>query len=559
MKSNSISFVLTTFLLGSFLLGCGGSDEASEPVVEEDTTIAGCLTSEDCEDDLVCDPYLNEGSGECVFCIAGESVCEGSGLKTCLPDGTAFGEVTECETDDPCMVTEGCVDGACDPPEPKDCGDEDPCTHDYCQPYSGECLNPPNAEPGCCEGNQECDDGLECTEDVCDALNGVCSNLGGPCTEQLGQWGSKGSEDGALKFPSGVAVLNSGEVVVSDQGNNRLSVFSRVGEFSRHLDAELPDVPLSNPSGLTVFSDGKLAVADTGNDRVVLYGEDGSFSMILDGDGALDGPTDVAIASHEGEPEGSLWIVNNAADNVVQLSLGNKVVRKVGDTGDSDGKFRRAFSVETDSQGRIMVTDKELNRIQLIDPVSEEALAIFGSTGAADGQFNQIGGIAKNWTGDLFVADPDNQRIQKLSQCTPVCDEGVECGTNRCGGKCAGCLGAATCVDGVCTAEFPGEADCEPSGAPGCDGCGCEACVCEQDDFCCATAWDEICVDMCTQACGAACPDPNAESDLQPAINFSGAVAGPFIAPLQVYVDRENVLWVVDSVAAKITSFQLSP
>ena len=129
------------------------------------------------------------------------------------------------------------------------------------------------------------------------------SNQGGPCTSQLDQWGVKGAEDGELKFPSGVAVLNSGEVVVSDQGNNRLSIFSREGVFSRHLDAELPDTPLSNPSGLTVFSDGRLAVADTGNDRVVIYGEDGSFSSILEGDEALDGPTDLAIASHADDEE----------------------------------------------------------------------------------------------------------------------------------------------------------------------------------------------------------------------------------------------------------------
>ena len=243
----------------------------------------------------------------------------------------------------------------------------------------------------------------------------------------------------------------------------------------------------------------------------------------------------------------------------MQLSLENQVIRKVGDTGDSPGKFRRAFSVETDGQGRIMVTDKELNRIQLIDPVSEDALTIYGSTGTAEGEFNQIGGIAKNWVGDLFVADPDNQRIQKLSQCSPICDEEWSAERIDVVGPAKAVLERHTCVEGVCTSEFPGEADCSPSNSPGCEGCGCETCVCDQDEFCCAMAWDDVCVNICAESCGAACPDPNAESQLEPTINFSAVLEGPFIAPLQLYVDRENVLWVVDSVAAKITSFQLSP
>jgi hypothetical protein len=60
---------------------------------------------------------------------------------------------------------------------PLDCDDGDPCTVDYCDPVSGECVH----------AELLCDDGNPCTADFCDA-NGVCQHVpilcddGDPCT-----------------------------------------------------------------------------------------------------------------------------------------------------------------------------------------------------------------------------------------------------------------------------------------------------------------------------------------------------------------------------------------
>ena len=189
----------------------------------------------------------------------------------------------------------------------------------------------------------------------------------------------------------------------------------------------------------------------------------------------------------------------------------------------------------------------------------EDPIAIVGETGSATGQFEQIGGVVTNWKGQLFVADPDNKRLQSFFVCTPVCEEGLECGSNGCGGLCAACLGEATCEDNVCVGEFPGGKGCEAAADPGCETCECEDCVCGEDDYCCTTAWDEICVGMCAVNCGAACPDPTFEPQLDVTLVFSGEVSGAFILPLELFIDRENVLWVIDRVASKVTSFQLSP
>ena len=65
-----------------------------------------------------------------------------------------------------------------------------------------------------------------------------------------------------------------------------------------------------------------------------------------------------------------------------------------------------------------------------------------------------------------------------------------ECGNNKCeqGEKCS------TCPDDC--GECPGAGDCcEPGETPGCDNPSIQSCVCQQDDYCCKTKWDQACVD----------------------------------------------------------------
>jgi hypothetical protein len=54
---------------------------------------------------------------------------------------------------------------------------------------------------------------------------------------------------------------------------------------------------------------------------------------------------------------------------------------------------------------------------------------------------------------------------------------------------------------------------CEPQMTPGCTDVGVEACVCNQDAYCCDTAWDQLCVDnvamfMCGDCGGGMMPPP---------------------------------------------------
>ena len=77
------------------------------------------------------------------------------------------------------------------------------------------------------------------------------------------KFGSLGSRDGHLKHPRGVAVDPEGNIIVADQDNNRVSMFTRDGHFIRHI------LSIHRPWGVAVNSSGALAV--THKQSVCLY------------------------------------------------------------------------------------------------------------------------------------------------------------------------------------------------------------------------------------------------------------------------------------------------
>lgn len=49
---------------------------------------------------------------------------------------------------------------------------------------------------------------------------------------------------------------------------------------------------------------------------------------------------------------------------------------------------------------------------------------------------------------------------------------------------------------------------CEMGSGPGCNDPNIAYCVCDQDDYCCTTQWDEICATYAVNVCGALCGEP---------------------------------------------------
>jgi sugar lactone lactonase YvrE len=136
----------------------------------------------------------------------------------------------------------------------------------------------------------------------------------------LAEFGSFGSGAGQFNNPQGLAVDNSGRVIVVDQGNNRLQVLSFDGQAFGYLDSFSEG--FQNPTGVTVDASDNIYVADTGNNRVVVLDATGNyltvFSQPNDGySGTFNAPRGVAV-----EPDGNLVVADSGNRRVVTVRGG---------------------------------------------------------------------------------------------------------------------------------------------------------------------------------------------------------------------------------------------
>lgn len=552
----TVAYFLT---VSGVLAACGGGGSGSttqQDAAGQTDSNGQCISNSDCESPLVC----NQGTGLCVHCIPGSTQCEQNAVSTCNATGDAYLPAVDCDDGNPCTLGDGCTDGACNTPAPKPCDDNKDCTNDLCSGADGACLHIPTGSPGCCGTDADCDDGLACTTDTCETATGSCTNIGGPCTEMIAEWGEKGEDIGEIKDPRGIAIHPNGEVFIVDAFTNRISVFSAQGEFLRlFADTTTGDSALNHPNGIAIFSDGRVVISDVANNRLVVFHKDGIFDRALDGkpgDGsALDSPTAIAI-----DPDGeSIWVSDTNHNLIVKLTLDDQIVASFGGTGDSPGKFRSPRGIWANEVGKLIVADSKLNRVTILDATTGEPLGLFGEEGALPGQLYLPSEIFVTTTGTLGLTDTGNGRIQFFQMCIPSCDEGSECGDNGCGGICGECAGTdAICEQGKCTGPMLGGKGCIPQTEeiPKCDGCACEECTCGLDDYCCTTAWDDLCVGACVTGCGAVCAV--GAPDLVPSFSALSSI-NDLTSPYAVHITSTGILWVTDNISGKIRAYKVVP
>jgi len=93
------------------------------------------------------------------------------------------------------------------------------------------------------------------------------------------QWGSEGSGNGQFVSPSGIALDGSGNVYVTDRGNNRLQVFTGTGEFVRAWGVEgTGNGEFRGPRGVVVDRDNFVYVVDNRNNRIQKFTSTGSYT-----------------------------------------------------------------------------------------------------------------------------------------------------------------------------------------------------------------------------------------------------------------------------------------
>jgi streptogramin lyase len=274
-------------------------------------------------------------------------------------------------------------------------------------------------------------------------------------------FGSKGSGNGQLTEAQGIAVDPSGNVWVSDTGNNRVQKFNSKGEYVCQIGTKgTGNGQFNSPHGLASDSKGNLWVADTANNRIEEVGPGCEYLAQVGtaggGNGGLSAPKDVAI-----DPSGNIWVVDSGNARIEELNSKGEFLAACGSKGTGNGQFEAApLSIGTDSDGNVWAGD-EAGRMEkfssrcaflakfdktssaapakvgpadlVVDPQGNlwvpsteahdvqgfhpegEYFTAFGKEGTGEGQFSTPAAIAAGPDGTLWVIDNSatNSRVEK--------------------------------------------------------------------------------------------------------------------------------------------------
>ncbi len=175
---------------------------------------------------------------------------------------------------------------------------------------------------------------------------------------------------------------------------------------------------LMQPRDMAIGPDGRIYVADAGNHRVVVFNADGSYALSWGSFGEAQGqfnePWGIAIG-----PDGRVYVSDTWNHRIQVFQPDGSFVKSWGGFASTDGQlgqlgvFWGPRDITFDHQGRLLVADTGNKRIQIFD-AEGNAISQFGGAGLSDGLFDEPVGVAVDANDNIYVADTWNERIQKF-------------------------------------------------------------------------------------------------------------------------------------------------
>ena len=205
---------------------------------------------------------------------------------------------------------------------------------------------------------------------------------------------------------TGVDVDSRGNIYLLHRGKQPVICLDRTGRFLRAWG----DDCLDTPHGLRIDPSGHVWVTDIGNHqvfqftavgkRLVTLGKAGSAGRGMD---EFDQPTDVGFGSR-----GELYVADGYGNSrIMKFTPRGGFLGSWGEPGSGPGQFDTPHTLVVDRRERVIVGDRENDRIQIFDP-GGRLLATWGGFAPF--------GLAQDAAGNLFVADGRAHRVLQLDE-----------------------------------------------------------------------------------------------------------------------------------------------
>jgi len=257
----------------------------------------------------------------------------------------------------------------------------------------------------------------------------------------------------ALGACSAVAVNSNGEIHLLHRGEHPVIVVDPAGKYLRSWG----DDDIHTGHGLRIDRDDHVWVTDTETHQVLKFTPTGKLLMAWGkagqagvGTDEFDKPTDVAFG-----PNGEVYVADGYGNTrIIQFTPNGGFLTQWGKAGSEPEQFNTPHSIVVDVDGRVIVGDRENDRIQIFDAAGKlqevwpgfapyglaldqqghlfvadgrahkvlqlddhgKIVASWGESGSEPGQFNLPHMLAADSDGNLYIAEVKNKRFQKLAR-----------------------------------------------------------------------------------------------------------------------------------------------
>ena len=230
--------------------------------------------------------------------------------------------------------------------------------------------------------------------------------------ENRRSFGSFGSGPDQLNRPVGVTFSATGDILVADQRNHCIQIFSPDGKSVKCVGVE-GNEPLQffYLVGVAIHPhSNKIYATDCNNHRVQILNTDLTFCSIFgskgSGNGQFQRPIDISFDS-----SGNVYVTDRDNHRVQVFTPEGEYVRQFGKKGSGKGELNEPKGIAIDSNDIVYVCDWNNHRISLFTQ-DGHFLRSFGTQGEGAGQFNNPSGITIANNGVVYISDTSNKRVQ---------------------------------------------------------------------------------------------------------------------------------------------------
>lgn len=231
-----------------------------------------------------------------------------------------------------------------------------------------------------------------------------------PSGRKLWSFGSRGSGSGEFQNPRGVAIDKQGAIVVADYKNNRIQKFSADGKFIKSMGTKgSGTLQFRGPKGIAFNAfNNKLYIVDE-NHRVKIVNPDltyyGSFGKIGWGKGQLNDPWSVSCDS-----TGRVYVADSTNNRIQVFAADGMYLGAIGKHGKGWGELIFPAGIAVDASDMLYVSERYNHRISIFSSEGEFVTS-FGSFGVGEREFKYPRGVAVDSSGVVYVCDNNNNRI----------------------------------------------------------------------------------------------------------------------------------------------------